>query len=345
MDTRASSPRAAPRCHRGARRLWVQHRCLGKISTIHLQIKRPPPPSCLLDQRAMASNTFTAFSAARPSAVRTATRPQDTAYVEHPGTFRRPRLLSSERRPCRQTKKRFSQQKAFDPDKPFLMYWASRAPWPRAALRKNGPTNSGKFDNQRWDKYRERGRPACQTHQLDTVGCATDPRNQPLSLHGIRSRTARSPSRGGGKEPELSTSTCTDGPRGLDEIDRLGYRRDTLEKNIWGDNGASAEGQEGTISELLAQNGIPGATQQQIRGTQHAWAVSMCSAGLKPTRCIMPAGPGQAVRLIRRLSSSPRGGTRNPVWLSLACKYSREHEAPPRAQFLHVNEPRGADHL
>ena len=33
---------------------------------------------------------------------------------------------------------------------------------------------------------------------------------------------------------------------------------------IWGDNGSSAEGQNGTISELIAQNGIPSTVAQHI---------------------------------------------------------------------------------
>ena len=52
--------------------------------------------------------------------------------------------------------------------------------------------------------------------------------------------------------------------RVVDEIDRLGFGENTLIFYIWGDNGASAEGQDGTISELLAQNGIPSTTKQQI---------------------------------------------------------------------------------
>ena len=43
----------------------------------------------------------------------------------------------------------------------------------------------------------------------------------------------------------------------VDEVERLGYGDNTLVFYIWGDNGSSGEGQNGTISELLAQNGIP----------------------------------------------------------------------------------------
>ena len=52
--------------------------------------------------------------------------------------------------------------------------------------------------------------------------------------------------------------------RVVDEIDRLGYGDNTLIFYIWGDNGSSAEGQGGTISELLAQNGIPSTVKQHI---------------------------------------------------------------------------------
>ena len=50
----------------------------------------------------------------------------------------------------------------------------------------------------------------------------------------------------------------------IDELDALGYGENTLIFYIWGDNGSSAEGQDGTISELLAQNGIPTTARQHI---------------------------------------------------------------------------------
>ena len=43
----------------------------------------------------------------------------------------------------------------------------------------------------------------------------------------------------------------------VDELDRLDIRDNTIVFYIFGDNGSSAEGQNGTISELLAQNQIP----------------------------------------------------------------------------------------
>ena len=50
----------------------------------------------------------------------------------------------------------------------------------------------------------------------------------------------------------------------IDELDRLGLRDNTIVFYIFGDNGSSAEGQRGSISELLAQNNIPNTIEQQL---------------------------------------------------------------------------------
>jgi arylsulfatase len=52
--------------------------------------------------------------------------------------------------------------------------------------------------------------------------------------------------------------------RVIDEIERLGMGDNTLIFYIWGDNGSSGEGQNGTISELLAQSGIPTTVDMHI---------------------------------------------------------------------------------
>ena len=53
--------------------------------------------------------------------------------------------------------------------------------------------------------------------------------------------------------------------RVIDEIERHGNGDNTLIFYIWGDNGSSSEGQNGTISEQLAQNGIPTTISQHIK--------------------------------------------------------------------------------
>ena len=60
-----------------------------------------------------------------------------------------------------------------------------------------------------------------------------------------------------------STSTCRPA-RSLTALNELGIRDNTIIFYIFGDNGSSAEGQKGSISELLAQNQIPNTIQQQL---------------------------------------------------------------------------------
>ena len=57
----------------------------------------------------------------------------------------------------------------------------------------------------------------------------------------------------------------------IDEVERLGYGDNTLIFYIWGDNGSSGEGQNGTISELLAQNGIPTTVDMHIKALDEHW--------------------------------------------------------------------------
>ena len=56
----------------------------------------------------------------------------------------------------------------------------------------------------------------------------------------------------------------------IDEIERQGRLDNTLIFYIWGDNGSSSEGLNGTISEQLAQNGIPTTISQHIEALEGA---------------------------------------------------------------------------
>ena len=50
----------------------------------------------------------------------------------------------------------------------------------------------------------------------------------------------------------------------IDGLEQRGLKENTIVFYIVGDNGSSAEGQQGSISELLAQNGIPNTIDQQM---------------------------------------------------------------------------------
>ena len=125
--------------------------------------------------------------------------------------------------------------------------------------------------------------------------------------------------------------------RVVDEIDALGYGTNTLIFYMWGDNGASAEGQNGTISELLAQNSIPTTTKQQIQALDSLGGLDVL--GSPKTDNMYHAGwawAGSAPYQGLKLVASHFGGTRNPMAVRWPAKI--KPDATPRSQFLHVND-------
>ena len=123
----------------------------------------------------------------------------------------------------------------------------------------------------------------------------------------------------------------------IDELDRLGIRDNTIVIYIFGDNGASAEGQNGTISELLAQNGIPNTVEQQIAALDKLGGLD--ALGGPKTDSMYHAGwawAGNTPFHHTKLVASHFGGTRNPMVISWP--KGIKPDQTPRAQFHHVND-------
>ena len=125
--------------------------------------------------------------------------------------------------------------------------------------------------------------------------------------------------------------------RVIDELDRLGVRDDTIVLYICGDNGASAEGQRGTVSELLAQNNIPNTMEQQLAALSELGGLG--ALGGPKADNMYHAGwawAGNAPFHHTKLVASHFGGTRNPLALSWPARI--QPDATPRSQFHHVND-------
>ena len=125
--------------------------------------------------------------------------------------------------------------------------------------------------------------------------------------------------------------------RVVDEIEKLGYGDNTLIFYVWGDNGSSAEGQNGTISELLAQNGIPTTTRQHIKALDELGGLDVLGS---PKTDNMYHGAwgwaGSTPYKGTKLLASHFGGTRNPMAVRWPAKI--KPDATPRSQFHHVND-------
>ena len=123
----------------------------------------------------------------------------------------------------------------------------------------------------------------------------------------------------------------------VDGMDKMGLRDNTIIFYIFGDNGSSAEGQNGSISELLAQNQIPNTIAQQLEALQKIGGLD--ALGTAKTDNMYHAGwawAGGTPFHHTKLVASHFGGTRNPLVVSWP-KGIKPDETP-RAQFHHVND-------
>ena len=120
-------------------------------------------------------------------------------------------------------------------------------------------------------------------------------------------------------------------------LEEMGLRENTLIFYVWGDNGSSAEGQNGSISELLAQNQIPNTVEQQIKALEELGGLK--ALGGPFTDNMYHAGwawAGDTPFRYTKLIASHFGGTRNPLVVSWPKAIKPDNT--PRAQFYHVND-------
>jgi len=124
----------------------------------------------------------------------------------------------------------------------------------------------------------------------------------------------------------------------VDELERQGLLDNTLIFYILSDNGASAEGMDGTISELLAQNSMPSTVEQQLEILNEVYGGMDALGG--PTLDTMyhhgwtysGVAPFQGTKLV----AAHLGGTRTPLVISWPKMI--KHDGKVRSQFHHVND-------
>lgn len=114
-------------------------------------------------------------------------------------------------------------------------------------------------------------------------------------------------------------------------------KKNTLVIYVWSDNGSSSEGQRGTISELLAQNGIATETKDHIRALNELGGLEVL--GSNKTDNMYHAGwawAGSTPFQGTKLNASHFGGTRTPM--AVAWPEHIKPDSTPRSQFHHVND-------
>jgi arylsulfatase len=227
---------------------------------------------------------------------------------------------------------------AFSPDKPFLLYWAPGAGHgPHHIGKEWADKYKGNFDDG-WDVMRERV--FARQKQLGAIPANAELTARAESMPGWNSiPEAERPFQRRLMEIYAGFVENVDVQAGrvVDELDALGIRDNTIVFYIFGDNGASAEGQNGTISELLAQNQIPNTVQQQLVALDQLGGLE--ALGGPQVDNMYHAGwawAGDTPFKHTKLIASHFGGTRNPMVVSWPKRI--QPDKTPRSQFHHVND-------
>jgi len=229
------------------------------------------------------------------------------------------------------------QHRAYAADRPFFMYWApGAAHGPHHVHKEWADRYMGAFDDG-WDAYRER----VFARQKETGWIPAEAELTPRaeSMQGWADipeeqlpfqRRLMEVFAGFLEHVDVQID------RVLDELDRQGIADNTMVIYIFGDNGSSAEGQRGSISELLAQNGIPTTVEDQLAVLDTLGGLD--ALGSPKTENMYHAGwawAGSTPFHHTKLVASHFGGTRNPM--AISCPRITP-DAVMRGQFHHVND-------
>ncbi|WP_043612831.1 arylsulfatase [Ensifer sp. ZNC0028] len=227
---------------------------------------------------------------------------------------------------------------ALTPDRPFFMYWApGAAHGPHHIFNEWADKYKGKFDDG-WDAMREHV--FARQKQLGWIPQNTELTPRPETLAGWQDIPEdEKPFQRRLMEVFAGYTEHADTQAGrlLAALDELGIRDNTLIFYVWGDNGSSAEGQNGTISELLAQNGIATEIKDHIRAMNELGGMDVL--GSPKADNMYHAGwawAGSTPHRSTKLVAAHFGGTRTPLVVSWPSKI--KPDKTPRSQFHHLND-------
>ncbi len=227
---------------------------------------------------------------------------------------------------------------ALTPDRPFFVYWTPGASHgPHHIFKEWADKYQGRFDAG-WDELREEI--FANQKELGWIPDNTELTARPDTLAAWDDIPEDE------REFQLrlmevfagyTEHADTEAGRLLDALDEMGVRDNTLVFYIWGDNGSSAEGQSGSISELLAQNGIPTEIKDHIRTMNELGGLDVLGSPKADNMYHAAwAWAGSTPYRSTKLVAAHFGGTRTPMVVSWPEKITPDNK--PRGQFHHVND-------
>ncbi len=229
-------------------------------------------------------------------------------------------------------------RQTYAPDQPFLLYWTPGAVHgPHHVHQKWIDKYKGKFDDG-WDVYREQTFKRQRDMGWIPKTAKLTPRHETMpAWDSLSPKEKRFQARLMEVYAGFLEHTDTQAGRLVDELERLGIRDNTIIFYIVSDNGASAEGMQGSICELLAQNGIPTTLDQQLQALETYGGLDALGGPKMDSMYHSAwAWAGSTPFGYVKLVASHFGGTRTPLVISWPEKIKPDNT--PRPQFHHVND-------
>lgn len=232
-------------------------------------------------------------------------------------------------------------QSTYAPKDPFFMYWAP------------GATHGPHHIQSEWaDKYKGRFDKGWQSYRDTIVANQKKLGWIPQELIDVpKPETMDDWNKLSDREKKFQTRLMeiyagflehadTEAGKIIDELERQNKLDNTLVLYVLSDNGASAEGLQGTISELLSLNGIPDAVtvedQMNILDKNYGGLSALGGPKLDNMYNAAWAWAGNAPFQYTKLAASHFGGTRTPLVISWPKNIKPDRI--PRSQFHHVND-------
>ncbi|MBV8665722.1 MAG: arylsulfatase [Burkholderiaceae bacterium] len=231
------------------------------------------------------------------------------------------------------------QHEKAEPNKPFFMYWAPGGVHaPHQVFKEWADKYKGKFDSG-WDAYRARAfarQKAIGWIPQDTVNT---PRPQDMAAWDSLTPEEK---KFQAREMEVYAGfleyTDTQAGKVVDELEKLGLRDNTLIFYVFSDNGASSEGMNGAINDLLVTNGVPTTLQQHMQALNQTYGGLDALGGPKLEEHYNAAWAwaGESPFVGTKLVAGYFGGTRTPLAISWPKRIAPDKTI--RTQFHHVND-------
>ena len=228
--------------------------------------------------------------------------------------------------------------RAMKPDRPFLMWWTPGAVHgPHHVAKAWADKYKGKFSDG-WDAYQKRvfeqqkamGWIPANTRRAPRPDGMPAWEDIPQEERAFQERLM---------EVYAGFLEHTDVQVGklIDELEARGIRDNTLVIYILSDNGASAEGMNGSIAELNAQNGIPTTVAEHMAVLNGMGGLDAIG-GPKTDNMYHSAWAwaGDSPFRYTKLIAADWGGTRTPMVISWPARI--KPDKTPRPQFTHVND-------